>query len=179
MSSFSQILVSVVLGTVLGYAVCSKLLNKDTVVVATDIPVDSLFLVDQVAFENRQREAQHQANLRYVDSVQKAIQNREIEIRKQAEIIAANNTKLLNSQVTKPKIKVSEIKKPTTFSSNTSKAASPEKAEIHTITITPAPAESSILKSEGAAQSDAEVQAEKTGKKKKFLFFNKRNKDKQ
>jgi hypothetical protein len=36
MNSFSQILVSIVLGSLLGYAVCSKLLEKDTVVVAAD-----------------------------------------------------------------------------------------------------------------------------------------------
>jgi hypothetical protein len=176
MKNFFHLTISVILGSLLGYGLYYKILNKPMASKADDIQVEDLFFADHAAFEKKKQEALTLARPMYTDTLQ--VSPRFFETTVPAKNIAATVAKPTESKPIKVieavrLIEVAQIQKPKAIAIPVTKIATPEKQEaVYASTATiakEAPATE-------ATENDADTQVQEE-RKKKFLFFNRKDKN--
>jgi hypothetical protein len=183
MKFYFQIFLSVILGSLLGIALYNKLYTKNSATTASDIVTDLSLLADHIDFAKIKREADSLAYIKHQDSLQRAILFVETESVKPAEkkAIPKVNTKAVVNitrpeNIAKPKVavqaklKLAELKKKNIITIPVTEIPAPEKIEVAAIAKASPAAEPGKSVADGTAQIQPQAD-----KKKKFLFFNKKN----
>ena len=173
MKAFLQSSMTIILGLGLLYAFYQKKSEQSQLVQASDIEMDSLFFVDQQAFKNKQlavNQVNTEAILLKAESMNKADSVKLIS--------TISNTQTKRKE--KPKIEIYELKKAPKANLANSQQPDNKLSEVISLqlseTTSAEAATASIANAHFTTQAAADEQLS-TEKKKKFLFFNKKNKN--